>query len=86
MHGFLFQKIKTDNAFQNNIDESNRKPSKIWVNKASEFYNRSVKSWLKGNDIEMYSIHDKGESNLSKLSNVVKNDVAEKTELVKKSN
>ena len=53
MHGFLFQKIKTDNAFQNNIDESNRKPSKIWVNKASEFYNRSVKSWLKGNDIEM---------------------------------
>ena len=62
MHGFLFQKIKTDNAFQNNIDESNRKPSKIWVNKASEFYNRSVKSWLKDNDIEMYSIHDKGES------------------------
>ena len=62
MHGFLFQKIKTDNAFQKNIDESNRKPSKIWVNKVSEFYNRSVKSWLKGNDIEMYSIHNKGES------------------------
>ena len=62
MHGFLFQKIKTDNAFQNNIDESNRKPSKIWVNKASEFCNRSVKSRLKGNDTEMYSIHDKGES------------------------
>ena len=62
MHGFLFQKIKADNAFQKNIDESNRKPSKIWVNKVSEFCNRSVKSWLKGNDIEMYSIHNKGES------------------------
>ena len=25
--------------------ESNRKPNKIWVDKASKFYKRSVKSW-----------------------------------------
>ena len=36
-----------------------RKPSKIWVNKCSEFYNRSLKSWLeKKNAIEMYSTHN----------------------------
>ena len=26
------------NAFQNVLDESNRKPNKIWVDKGSEFY------------------------------------------------
>ena len=27
------------------LDGSNRKPNKIWVDKGSEFYNRSMKSW-----------------------------------------
>ena len=27
-------------------------PIKIWVDKGSEFYNRSMKSWLEKNDIE----------------------------------
>ena len=31
------------NAFQKILDKSNRKPNKIWVDKGSEFYNRSVK-------------------------------------------
>ena len=31
------------NAFKKNLNESNRKPNKIWVNKGSEFYNRSMK-------------------------------------------
>ena len=39
-----------------------RKPSKIWVEKGSEFYNSSFKKWLKDNDIEMYSIHNEGKS------------------------
>ena len=34
-------------AFQNILDDSNRKPNKIWVNKGSEFYNNSFKNWLK---------------------------------------
>ena len=33
-------------AFQKIIDESNRKPRKIWVDEDSEFCNRSIKSWL----------------------------------------
>ena len=28
---------------------------KIWVAKVSKFYNRSMKSWLQDNDIEIYS-------------------------------
>ena len=39
----LFQKIK-----------KNRKPNKIWVDKGSEFCNRSM---TRKNDIEMYSTH-----------------------------
>ena len=49
-------------AFQKILKESNRKPNKIWVDKGSEFYNNSFKKWLKDNDIEMYSIHNKGKS------------------------
>ena len=39
--------ITITNAFQKILKESNRKPEKIWVTKGSEFYNRSMKSWLK---------------------------------------
>ena len=48
------------NVFQNILDESNRKPNKIWVDKSSEFYNRSLKSWLQDNDMEMYQQIMKG--------------------------
>ena len=50
------------NAFQKILDDSNRKPNKIWVDKGSEFYNNSFKKWLKDNDIEMYLIHNEGKS------------------------
>ena len=38
--------ITMTNGFQNILDESNRKPNKIWVDITSEFYKRSMKSWL----------------------------------------
>ena len=38
--------ITITNAFQNTLDKSNCKPNKIWVDKGSEFYNRSMKLWL----------------------------------------
>ena len=58
------------NAFQKILKESNSreakckgcKPNKIWVDKGSEFYNRSMKSWLEKNDIETYSTHNEGKS------------------------
>ena len=40
---------------------SNRKSTKIWVDKGSKFYNRSGKSWFQDNDIEMYSTRMKRE-------------------------
>ena len=30
----------------------------MWVDKGSEFYNRSMNSWLVKNNIEMYSTHN----------------------------
>ena len=49
-------------AFQKILDDSDRKPNKIWNNQESEFYNNYFKKCLKDNDIEMYSIHNKGKS------------------------
>ena len=34
--------IAVTNAVQIVLDESNRKPNRIWVDKGSEFYNRSM--------------------------------------------
>ena len=46
------------NAFQNILENSKRKPNKIWSDQGSEFYNTHFKKWLKGNNIEMYSTHE----------------------------
>ena len=43
--------ITITNAFQKILDEYNRKPSKMLVDKGSELYNRSMKSWLQDNDV-----------------------------------
>ena len=50
--------IAITNAFQKILKESDRKSNKIWVDKGSIFYNRSIKSWLEKNDVEMYSTHN----------------------------
>ena len=50
------------NAFQKILDQSNRKPNKIWVDKGSEFYNRSMKPQLEKKGIEMYSTHNEEKS------------------------
>ena len=42
-------------AFQNILDNSKRKPNKIWVDQGTEFYNKFFKKWLKDNNIEMYT-------------------------------
>ena len=54
--------ITITNAFEKNLKESNRKPNKIWVDKGSEFYNRSMKSWLEKNAIELHSTHNERKS------------------------
>ena len=54
--------ITITNVFQKIFDESNCKPNKIWVDKGSEFYIRSMKSWLEKNATEMHSTHNQGKS------------------------
>ena len=44
------------------MHDSNRKPNKIWVDHGSELYNNKFKSFLKENDIEMYSTFNEGKS------------------------
>ena len=57
--------IGITNASQIILKGSNRKPNKIWVDKGSKFYNRSLKSWLEINAIEIYSTHNKWKSVVS---------------------
>ena len=47
----VLQLLTLSNIFQK---ESCFKPSKTWVDKGSEFYNRSIKSELQNNDTEIY--------------------------------
>ena len=56
------KEITITNAFQKSLKESNRRPNKIWVDKGSEVYNSSAKSWLEKNDVKMYSMHNGGKS------------------------
>ena len=57
--------ISIVNGFQKILNDSKRKPNKIWVDKESEFYNNSFKKWLQDNDIVMYSTNNKGKSVVS---------------------
>ena len=59
--------ITITNAFQKILKESDRKPNKIWVDKGSEFYNSSIKKWLKDNNTKMSSIHNEGKSVVAEI-------------------
>ena len=50
------------NAFKKILNNSNRKPNKVWTDQGSEFYNNSFKDFLKKNNIEMYSTCNEGKS------------------------
>ena len=56
------KEIAVTNAFQKILNESNRKPNKIWVDKVSDFYNRSMKLFLQNNAMETYSTHNERKS------------------------
>ena len=55
-------------SFQKILSESGRKPNKMWVNKDSKFYM---------NDIEMYSTHNKGKSDVTEWFRTLKNKIYE---------
>ena len=55
-----YKAITIVNVFQKILDNSTRKPNKIWVDKGSEFYNNSFKKWLNDNKKELYSTRNEG--------------------------
>ena len=50
------------NAFIEIVNESNRKPNKLWVDQWREFYNKLMQEWLCNNDILMYYTYNEGKS------------------------
>ena len=50
--------ITITKVLQNVLDKPNRKPNEIWVDKESEFYNRSIKSCLQDNNRRIYSTQE----------------------------
>ena len=50
------------NVFIKIVNESNHKPNKLWVDQATEFYNKLMQEWLDNNDNLMYCIHNEGKS------------------------
>ena len=58
-----YEKGKTVlNAFIEIVNESNRKPNKLWLDQGREFYNELMQDWLNNNDILMYSTLNEGNS------------------------
>ena len=50
------KKVKTVlNAFIEIVNESNRKPNKLWADQGREFYNKLMQEWFDNNDVSMYS-------------------------------
>ena len=49
-------------AFDYIITGSGRKPTKLWVDQGTEFYNRTFKKYLEEKGIEMYSTHNEGKA------------------------
>ena len=60
--------ITITNAFQKVLDESNHKTNKIWIYQGRKVYNRSMKSWLEKNAIQMHSTHSEGKSIVAERS------------------
>ena len=74
------------NAFQSILKKSNRKPTKMWVDKGGEFNYNSFKKWLQDNDIVMYSTHNKEKSVLvERFIRTLKNKIRKYMTLISKN-
>ena len=54
------------NALIEIVNESNRKPNKLWVDLWREFLNELMQKWLNNNEILMFSTHNDGKSVIAK--------------------
>ena len=49
-------------AFNRITKMSNRKPKKLWVDRGTEFFKRTMDQWLKSNDVERYNTYNEGKA------------------------
>ena len=56
-------------AFEKIFRESKRKPMKLWIDKGTEFYNKTVKKLLKENNIIIYSTENESKANMCERLN-----------------
>ena len=79
--------ITITEAFQKILHGSEkRKPNKVWVDKGSEFYNRSMKSWLQASNTEIYSTHNEKKSVVAKrFVGTLRNEIYEYMTLITKN-
>ena len=68
--------IKITNVFQKILKEAHLKPNKMWVDKGSGFFNRSMKSWLEKDNIEMHLTHNEEKSVIAeRFIRILKNEI-----------
>ena len=73
-------------APQKILDEYVRKRDKIWVDKGSDFYNTSMKSWLQNNNTEIYSTLDEmKETVVKRIIRTLKNKIYKYMALISKN-
>ena len=78
--------ISIANGFQKILDDTKRKPNRIWVDRGSQFYNNSFKKWLKDNDIAMYSTNNEGRSVIAeRFIRTLKNKIYKYTTAISKN-
>lgn len=68
---FIANKDKITNVFQLKLDKSCCEPKKIWLDKGSEFYHRSVKSWLLDKNIEIYLTANEEKSDVAEIFTMI---------------
>ena len=50
------------NAFIKIVNESNRKPNKLWVDQRRDLFNKTMQDWLDNDNISVESAHNEGNS------------------------
>ena len=72
-------------ALQILLKGSNYKLNKIWANKCSYFYNKSIKLWLEDSNLKYYPTHVQEKSVVAERNNkTLKNEVYKQVPIIKK--
>jgi hypothetical protein len=54
--------LEVKTAFESIFKSNNRKPKRLWTDRGKEFYNKLFQSFLKDNNIKLYSTYNEGKA------------------------